>query len=169
MEERVFAPSKNKLSLMLLGSLMFVVAGCWMLLNPFPFYITLLAFICIFFFSFCGIFAARKWFDSSPGLVVNAAGITDNSRALSVGLIPWSDITEIAEYEIQNQKMISIKVQNPADYASRAGKLMRMINTANIKMSGTPINISANSLKIQHAELSSLIHDYFRQSRNQVS
>ena len=61
--------------------------------------------------------------------------------------------------------MVSVKLRNPNEFAGRANKLMQLVSSVNIKMSGTPINISANSLRIKHAELVSLLTDYFIASR----
>ena len=114
----------------------------------------------------CGFVGIKKLFDKSPGLVLNSEGILDNSSGLSAGVIPWSEVVDIREYQVQKQKFVSIHVQDPEKYANNGNALKRMANRANIKMCGTPINISANSLKIGYEELLETIQEYYRNSRS---
>lgn len=100
----------------------------------------------------------------SPGLIISSDGIVDNSSGVSVGEIPWTEVIGIEENKIQSQKFISIKVSDPLKYANKGNVLRRMSNRANIKICGTPVNISVNSLKIGHNELLEIITEYYNNS-----
>lgn len=175
-EEKVIGISKVKTLLILLGALAFVILGAWFLtldaqaveaqrkFNS-PILVYGIGCVAIAFFGACGIFAAKKLFDSSPGLVLNRQGLTDNSSAISVGFVPWSEVSRIEEHQIQKQKVISIFVDNPEKYMGAGNVLQRKARQANLKMCGTPISISSNALKIKYDDLYSAIEVYFRRYR----
>lgn len=176
-KETIIELSKTKVILLTLGAIAFVALGSWILTlnaeeidnfsvfnNPKIVYGMCIA--SIIFFGLGGIIGIKKLFDKSPGLVLSSKGILDNSSGLSAGLIPWSEVVKIGEYEIQNQKFVSIHVKNPERYVNNGNALKRMANRANNKMSGTPINLSANSLKISQEDLISVIQEYFQNSRS---
>ncbi len=177
--ETIIELSKTKVILLTLGAVAFVALGTWILTldaevidnvgkfnNPKVVYGIGIA--SIVFFSLCGIIGISKLFDKSPGLVLSSKGLLDNSSWLSAGLVPWFEVVEIGEYIIQNQKFVSIHVKNPERYVDSNNILIRMANRANMKMCGTPINISANGLKISHEDLFSVIQEYFQNSRSKV-
>ena len=83
---------------------------------------------------------------------------------VSAGLVRWSEVTEIREYQVQRQKLISIHVADPEKYVNRGNFLKRMTNRANLKMCGTPSNISSSSLKISYGELLETFETYFERS-----
>jgi len=176
LEEKVIELSKVKIILITLGAITFVLLGVWFFsldaetiesqrrFNS-PTLVYGIGFISIVFFGLCGLFGIKKIFDKSPGLVVSSDGILDNSSGISAGIIPWSEVVSIGEYQVQKQKFISIQVTDPEKYANNGNALKRMANRANIKICGTPINISANSLKINYRELLETITEYYQQSR----
>lgn len=175
LEERVIELSKVKIVLLILGAAAFVLLGAWLLSldagtiesqrrfnNPILIYGVGVA--SIVFFGLCGLVGIKKLFDKSPGLILSAEGILDNSSGVSAGIIPWSEVVSIGEYQVQKQKFISIQVADPNKYANSGNALKRMANRANIKMCGTPVNISANSLKISYSELLETITEYYHNS-----
>ena len=109
----------------------------------------------------------RKLSDKKPGLIIDKNGITDNSNASSIGLIEWSDISEIKTSQVMSTKFIMIEVINPEKYIEKAkngmkAKLMR----ANMKMYGTPLSITSNTLNYNFEELEKLIETEFRRNKN---
>lgn len=119
-----------------------------------------LAVLCMVFFTACGVIGIKKLLSKTPGLELTPEGLIDHSSGLAAGFISWQDIVGIREYQLQSQKFISIHVHDPLPYVERGNLLQRMANHANLKMCGTPINISANSLNISYATLLQLIVDY---------
>ena len=175
-EERVIELSKVKIILLTLGAVAFVLLGAWFLsldtqtiesqrkFNS-PTLVYGVGIVSIAFFGLCGLIAVKKLFDNSPGLIINSEGILDNSSGVSAGIIPWGEIVGIGEHQVHKQKFISIQVKDPEKYVNNGSALKRMANRADIKLCGTPINISANSLKISHDDLLQTIGEYYRKTR----
>lgn len=179
LEEKVIALSKIKITVLTVLAFGFVALGVFLLsldanelTSSRRFSNTTLVhaigIVTIVFFGLCALLLLRKLFETSPGLILNAEGLIDNSSSISAGLIPWSEITGIGEYKIHSQKFVSIFVTDPHKYADMGNALTRMTNRANIRMCGTPINISANGLKIKYQELVELIEAYSRQGRREA-
>lgn len=90
---------------MLAGSIGFVAAGIWFLLNPpkinnalfgNPTFILVISIAAILFFGLIAVYIIRKLPDNKPGLIIDQLGITDNSGGLSAGQILWTDIENIS-------------------------------------------------------------------------
>ncbi|MBS1521746.1 MAG: hypothetical protein JST50_12165 [Bacteroidetes bacterium] len=164
-EDQIEIPlSKNKLALLLTGSLAFVSGGIWFVINPkslsgqsfyrSPEFIFAAGVASILFFGLCAILIFKKIIDNKPGIVVNDFGINDNSSGTSVGLIPWKDILAVRKTVVVNQNMIMIVVSNPEEYINKQGGLIaKKAMQMNYKSFGSPIFISANSLKCNFNQL----------------
>lgn len=172
-DEKVIDLSKTKLFLLIAGACTFVVGVLWMLqldsveiesqrrFNS-PLFVHGTGVVSIIFFGLCGIFGIKKTFDKKPGLVLSAAGILDNSSAVSAGFIPWSEIIGFDIFEIQNQKSLIVKIANPEKYIEVGGPMKRALNKMNFKLCGSPIAITSNSLKIGFNELLDVCNMYFK-------
>jgi len=121
-----------------------------------------LGLVAVAFFGLCGGVGIKKLFSKQPGLVFNSSGIVDNASGVSAGLIPWTEIIGAEVFEIQKQDILVIKVTDPQKFVDRGGLLRRVFNQANYKMCGSPIVISANTLRLNFAELQSLFSQYQR-------
>ena len=146
--------SKSKLVLILAGAVGFVALGFWLygfadrMRAPAFFEVKFWSVACIVFFGLCGIVALLKLLDRAPGLVIDDAGLVDNSSGISAGRIPWSDIKGFAVSTIQKQRILTIEVHDPDKYVQRASPWMRPFVAANAKYFGSPVQISSNALKI---------------------
>jgi hypothetical protein len=157
--ETIIALSRTKTLLLVVVACAFVAIGVWMLqmdsaaieaqrrFNS-PLLVRGIGVLAILFFGLCAVFGVRKLFDKKPGLVLSPAGLFDNSSAVSAGLIPWSEITGFAVFEVQKQRTLIVGVANPGKYVEAGGPLKRALNRANLKMCGSPIAITSSSLKI---------------------
>ena len=105
--------SKLKIIIMLLGSVMFVVLGIWFVFYPpsienshwlTPFKMKLAGYASMIFFGTCAVFIIRKLPSNKPGLIIDDAGLTDNSSGLHAGRILWSDIEKVSVIEISGQR-----------------------------------------------------------------
>ena len=169
-DELVIELSKSKAILMILGSFGFVAAGYWLFsmdaaamregLIDDPLFVHGVGIVGMVFFGMVGIVGIRKLFDKKPGLVLNSAGIIDNSSGLAAGFIPWSEITGAEIYEVHRQKMLIIKVRNPEEFIQRGNVLQRAMVKMGSKMSGSPIAITSNTLKINFPQLLSTFEQY---------
>lgn len=172
LDEQVIELSKTKLLLLVVGAGVFVALGLGLLqmdaasieanrrFNS-PWLVHGLGLVCVLFFGLCGVFAARKlFFDKAPGLVLNARGLFDNSSGVAAGWIPWSEILGFAVFELQKQKSLVILVRDPQKYIEAGHPMKRALNRMNFKLCGSPIAISANTLKIDFDALKSLGERY---------
>ena len=161
--------SKMKLTLMVIGSLLFVVIGILFVINPEkyttpimrnPTVIFISGLASILFFSLCFVFIAKKLGDNSLGLIISDKGIFDNSSGLSAGQILWSDIENISVIKIHRQRLIMLQVTNPQEYIDKqTSSFKRKMMQLNFKIYGTPLSITSNGLKISFDELLSTLTD----------
>src|SRR5688572_32327146 len=100
--ERIAIPlSKKALALYCLGGTAFAALGLWLFLNAddvrphSPLFVKAVAVVCVGFFGLIAVKAGAKLFDRSPGLIIDAEGLVDNSGGLAAGRIPWSNIKRI--------------------------------------------------------------------------
>jgi hypothetical protein len=158
--------SKRKMILLLISSVVFVLAGIWLLLwNPSisnkllnqPALKISIGIISILFFGWAGFILVKKLMDDKPGLIIGPDGIIDNSSGISAGFIPWSDITGIKIQHVFSQKFLMIIVRNPETYIGRQHGVKKGAAKANHKMYGSPVAISSNALQIRFEELKQLI------------
>jgi hypothetical protein len=171
--------SKFKLTLMLLGSIVFLGLGVLMevfIINQ-PIsqhtifqnllFLRFLGIACILFFGLCAYEIKKKLSAKSIGLVVSDEGIVDNSSPISVGLIPWADILEIKEVKVVKQNLINIVVKNPQDYIDKqSNAFKRKIMQANYRSFSAVISITSNGLKYDYKGLKSLLDQRFMDFKN---
>jgi hypothetical protein len=161
--------SKSKLSLLLFFSIVFVAIGIMMffiepsgrrsMLNI-PAIRYTVAIASIVFFGFAMFSIIKKLQENKPGLIIDKTGITDCSSSIAVGHIPWSDIQKFTVASVMNQKFLMIVVKNPNDYINRqANNLKRKGLIYNQTNYGSPVSISANTLKIKLDKLKNLLEE----------
>jgi len=156
--------SKNKIILGIIGSSVFIIAGI-LFLTGFPenmvpvspATIKIMGTISILFFGGTFLLGIRKIIDKKMGLIVDEQGITDNSSAISVGLIDWVDITEIKSAQLMSTRFLLIMVKNPEKYIGRAKLYQAKIMRTNSNMYGTPISIASTTLKYNFDDLERLL------------
>ena len=180
MENKIEIPlSKNKIILLTISSFLFVITGIWLFTNSAeiqnhsmrllrnPIVVKSVGIMGILFFGATGIYGIRKLFDNKAGLIINENGITDNSNASSIGLIEWNDILEIKTKQVMSTKFLLIVVENPEKYIEKAksGMKARLMKT-NMKMYGTPLSITSNTLNYDFERLEKLINTEFEKNNN---
>lgn len=168
--------SKTKLFFIICGCALFVVLGFYMILKIAyaqhrysPLLLQGIGFISVVFFGAIGIFGSKKLFDRTPGLIIDDKGITDNSNATNAGLIAWKDITHVNVSSVKSSKFLSIHISNPEKYIDRASKMKARMLKFNMKISGTPLCISAGALECNFEELEKSVTSAFEEyQRNTV-
>ena len=163
--------SKSKLLLMFIGAIAFAGIGFWFVTNPpkidlpflgSPVIIFIVGLVSFLFFGIMGFFIFKMLGDKTPGLVISDEGIFDNSSALSVGLVLWTDILEIKEIKVVNQTFICLIVKNPQDYIDRQTNVIKgVLMQKNYDSYGTAIAISANGLNCGYQELKDTLDKKF--------
>ncbi|MDO6390003.1 STM3941 family protein [Pontibacter sp. BT731] len=168
MKQKIEIPlSKTKMTLFLMGAIVFVVMGVFFAMEPARFIspvfrseglVRIAGVASVLFFGLGAVYMLRKLFDKKVGLTICEAGITDNSSAVSVGLIEWQDITGVETLEIASNKILLVHTNNPEKYMARGTNIFsRKAMQANHRMYGTPLSITANSLQITYKELERLV------------
>ncbi len=162
-EEIVIPLSRSKIVFLVLGSIAFVALSLWIWTipegeGPFSSGFRKIASVAgILFASICGFYGCVKIFDRNPGLLIDDDGIVDNSSAVAAGRIHWHEVIGIRENEIFGQRFLTIEVDDPERFLNRGGTLKAKLNSANADLTGSPINISANSLDIDFDELMAIL------------
>ncbi len=168
--------SKNKITLLFIGTLIFVLLGFWLAIDPENFRVSVFRYrspelirivgvIGVTFFGVCSFFIFKKMFDKKYGLIIDKNGITDNSNATSIGLVKWEDITGIRVLEVVNQKFVMIDISNPEHYIGlKKSGIGKMTMKANYNKYGSPISITANSLKADFKEVWEIIKKQYEKN-----
>jgi hypothetical protein len=158
--ERILIPlSKTKIAFLFVGSGAFVAVSLWLwdhadeIPHQNSLYVEVVATAGMGFFGLCGLYALLKLFDNAPGLIVDAEGLVDNSSGVSAGRIPWSDISGFKIRSVHKQRFLTIEVHNAETYVRKANFLKRPLVALNMRYFGGPIQISANTLKIDFDRL----------------
>lgn len=173
-QEQIEIPlSKKKLFLILFGAIVLVLIGLWFLINPpissnqnfgLSSIYSIVGFISVLFFGLGAFAIFSKISDKKAGLIINSQGIIDNSSGVSAGLVSWKDIQEIKVAQVMNQKFLMLIVKNPQDYLAKVtNTIKRKGMELNYKTYGSPISISASSLKTDFDELHKLLVDKMKE------
>jgi hypothetical protein len=168
--------SKGKLTMLLIASIVFVVIGLWFVIDPpvfqdglfsSPSLILGVGIVSILFFGLCAFSVLKKLKDKTAGLIIDSTGITDNASGISGGHIPWANITAIKTGQVVNQNFVMILVNNPNDYINRQTNIIkRKAAEINYKTYGSPISISANSLKCNFDELKNILQTQLNKNKS---
>ena len=126
--DKVIELSRLKITLLMIGSAIFVAIGLWiatldgaglqrLVANPpfgyryFPFNNPTAAHyfgvVTVVFFGACSLFGIYKFFDKTPGLILSSAGFVDNASAAAVGFVPWSDVTDLQSWQLNVTRRLS--------------------------------------------------------------
>ena len=161
--------SKTKNVLLFLGAVAFVVGSGWIWsiadtqTRYSPLFAKAVAVVGASFFALCSIYASFKIFDSRPGLIIDSQGIVDNSSAVAAGRIFWHEINGLKISDIAGQRFITIEVVDAKIFVERGGFLRRTLNAVNTKMTGSPLSISSNSLRVNFDQLVFQLTEAFEQ------
>ncbi len=163
-DELVLELSKKKIALLVILACAFVALGSWLLTLDDAFIqsqrrfnsaalVHAIGLVGVLFFGACGLFGLKKIFDAKPGLVFSRSGFLDNASGVSAGFVPWSEVIGFEILEIHRQKMLVVRVKDPERYVERGSSFKRALNRMNHRMCGSPIVISANTLKTSFSDL----------------
>jgi hypothetical protein len=168
--------SRKKSILMLLGSLLFVAAGIWFVISPSsfsgkydPVFILALGVLIVLFFGLGVFVSVRLLLQKKGGLTIDDTGIICDFGKNPVGFVPWEDIVDIEDYYVSGQSIIMIIVNNPQKYIDKnKNAFLRRMAEMNYKLYGTPVQLSANILKCDFAELYNLLKVELEENRVQI-
>lgn len=169
--------SKKKILLLLIGAIVFVILGVLFIMTPDTFFsqifrnpetIKIAGIVAVLFFGAASIYGFIKLFDETIGLTIDGNGITDNTNASSVGLINWTDITEIKTEQVMSTKFLLIFITEPKKYLDRVNGFKRKLLNGNMKMYGTPLSITSNTLKYRFDDLEMVIKKRLKEQKEKM-
>jgi len=178
--KREITTSKTKLLKLLLTSLTFIGIGIWMIIVPttdsfFSLFnnriiVLTIGLLNILFFGLCAFVFFLQLIGykyNKKGIIINQNGIIDNSNVNSIGFIPWTDIKEVKINSVLGKQILTIIVYNPYDYINRQSYLnKRKGMEADLKCTGSPINISTGTLNTNTKKLYKKIEFEFNEFKN---
>lgn len=160
LNETVTIPlSRKKLILGVVGSAAFIAISAWLWSiaetqqRHSPLSVKVVAASGLTIFGVFGAYCCIKLFDRKSGLIIDSMGLIDNSSAIAAGRIEWHEITGIRETAIMGQRFLTIDVVDAEKFLGRGNSYVRMLNAANARATGSPINISANALQVTFDDL----------------
>src|SRR5262249_53740721 len=150
--------SKRKIVVLLLVGVAFVALSCWLWSiadvqthRP-PVYVKTLAVAGVSLGALGAVYCCFKLSDTRAGLIIDEQGIVDNSNAVAAGRIFWHEVVGVKVSVIRKQRFVTILVADPKRFLVCHSFFGSMLHAANMKLTGSPINISSNSLRIRFDE-----------------
>lgn len=147
MDDLVAYPSRGKIALLVLASVVFVALGLWMT-GLFgappeshrwsPKMVRLIGSVAVVFFGLCSVEWGRRLFDKREQLRIGPAGI--QLRSWSDETIPWSEIVDITTWSYRRQTSIILHLRDRTRFPGRG--VAALLAGANRGMTGGDIAIS---------------------------
>lgn len=177
-EQSVQIPlSKTSFVWLLVGALAFVVLGIWfwfvgdaealpgMGIGPLAWRVT--GIILSAFFSLVALYALFRLVDNRSGLVVGPEGLTDHSRAFSVGRLEWGEIKGFEITPLKSQQIVIVKLADPDRYidSDQGNWFQRWRAKINHALYDSPVQLSTQTLQIEFDDLVELLEERYRQHR----
>lgn len=153
METIVFKRNRAHSALMLLGSLLFVAIGTWMLLadagefrREGPLMIRFWGALTVVFFGATLVGWGSNLVRWSPALVLAPDGLRVNAGMGGRAPIPWEQVRTF-ELGGKGPAMLVVRLRDPLAHALRGGPLRRLSDRANLKLCGSPVAIAAQTMR----------------------
>lgn len=150
-DELVAYSSPWRMALLILGAILFVALGLWMVglfgevpqsRRWSPEIIWIIGWASILFFGAAAIFGIRRAFDRDIQLRVSDQGIY--WKPWSADTIPWHEVRDVGVWEFRKQKTIILCLHHPERYPSRT--LLGKLAGANRGFTGGDISISLSGM-----------------------
>ncbi|MCZ8145509.1 STM3941 family protein [Flavobacterium sp.] len=169
MERVEIYSSKKKSLLLLIASLLFVVGGIFMFMNAenytgyrgrSPFFIKTIGIASVLFFGLGIYVSIRQLLANQLILIIDKKGINVNPKKSHNEFIEWEHINGFSELKIKSQKFVIIDVNN-SDYwiEKEENGIRKKLMKFNVKNFGSPFNLSANSMQMNHVELMKTLNE----------
>ena len=115
------------------------------------------------FFGLGSLFLVKKIIKRTPSLIVNYSGIFDNSSAYGAYFLRWDEIESIGIESMKVRssrhqiRLIAIRLKDPEAFLAQQSAFKAFLLRWNIKLVGTPVTISTNTLPMKLEELLAVI------------
>lgn len=151
-ESIVIATRKKAITIGLIGSIIFIVIGLFMISKPdlierySEAFVQISGFIGISFFGVTSIYFTRKIFDNRPGLILNESGLINNSSIISGHSLKWEELQGAGLIKIGNEKILFIYIKDSKSFIKKFNLFEQFLMRLNLSLYGSPIGISTRSL-----------------------
>jgi len=102
----VIYPSKRKLVVMFLCSIVFIAIGMVMLMQD-QGGVVLLGGVSVVFFGMCGVYCAYRMLVPKPAVILTADAFYDQASLGAAGRVLWSEVEEIKVYDMMGSQLSS--------------------------------------------------------------
>ncbi|TQR45194.1 STM3941 family protein [Paenibacillus popilliae] len=136
----VIYPSKRKLIVMFLCSIVFIAIGMVMLMQD-QGGVVLLGGVSVVFFGMSGVYCAYRMLVPKPAVILTADAFYDQASLGAAGRVLWSEVEEIKVYDMMGQSFLGVKMANPEQFLARCPGWKRSLMSANRAFVDTQINI----------------------------
>lgn len=158
----VVYPSRIKLGLILVGSLVFVALGVHVARvaeeRGIDFWkVVVVSYLGVPFFAYCAAFSAWRLLVRRPALVIDSSGITDAASAAAVGHLAWDEVDRLVLYNFRGQAMLGIFPRDLDRFFERLPLHVRLVARLNLAMGCAPINLPQVGLDMPLLDLALLI------------
>ncbi len=109
----------------------------------------------------------NKLFKLNIGLEINENGIINNTEYLNLGLIKWSDVSNIRIKEFGKGRYLLLDLKNEEDYLNRLNSnVFKFYAKFNKVQYGTIVHITHSTLECTFEELEQFIIEGYDSSKN---
>lgn len=168
--------SKVKMTVLLILSLGLIALGLWFIIAPPQVRtsylndadrVTIGAYFCMALGAFSILKISRNFFNNEPMLIIDNAGMTNNTKGATAKYISWADVEKAEIISIRRQSFIIFHVKNPEEYISnQASFLKRKAMQLDHKVFGGPITMNTVGLKISLYKLLDIINEKLEKNSN---
>lgn len=115
----------------------------------------------IIFFGLAFLFIIYRLFKPKNILTINIDGFIDNSSAISLGYIPWSEVEKIKEFKVISERFIGVELKNEEEYLKRTSNIKLKLLKINLKIGYPIISINLNSTKADIEVITLIMIEYY--------
>ena len=164
--EKIIYHSRPKMSLVAIGSLLFVLAAVpiWLVLSKeggsSRIFGLLLCVVDVLFFGACFFYAARRLFSSRPALIFSDEGFYDDTSAVGAGKVAWGEVMSFHIGKVGRQRFVCIVPTDVEGFLQRQPSWKAGMMRQNVGLVGAPITLSALTLPMSLEALLAEIEQY---------
>lgn len=162
----VIYPSKRKLIVMFLCSIVFIAIGMVMLMQD-QGGVVLLGGVSVVFFGMFGVYCAYRMLVPKPAVILTADAFYDQASLGAAGRVLWSEVEEIKVYDMMGQSFLGVKMSNPEEFLARCPGWKRSLMSANRAFVDTQINIPKVGIRGSLEQVAQEMHGHWERAKSQ--
>lgn len=125
-----------------------------------PFLARLIGYLALMLFIPALCYIIYRLFDDSPRIIIDSAGITDNTAATSPGFIPWREIEGFLIKKVYDVPLFGIILKDPENFYKSSNPVSRFYNLLNIRMFKSSHMISIKTLDIDFDDFAKTVKKF---------